>query len=124
MPYRTTWHERGILWEFYGDVTAQEIEEANDEFFRDERSGWAMYQIIDARRVTSVAWSDRDIRKTAAFDIGAQHTIKNVKVAYVSRDEEIISKLEQYVAISRRMNSSWQFKGFADIDDARAWATA
>ena len=122
MPYRTHWHERGILWEFYGDVTAQEIEEANDAFYRDARSDLAKYQIIDARAVTSVEWQDRDIQATAAYDIGAEATIKNVKVAYVAHDAGIMNKLEKYADLSRRLNSSWRFQGFDDIDEAKAWA--
>ena len=66
MPYHTNWEPRGIVWEFYGDVTAQEIEEANDNFYRDERSDTAKYQIIDATKVTSVEWSERDIKVIAA----------------------------------------------------------
>lgn len=124
MPYRTTWEKRGILWEFYGDVTAQEIEDANDEFYSDGRSDTAKYQIIDALKVTSVEWSERDIKVIAAYDLGAAHVIKNLKVAYVAVDEEFTVKLEKYIDISRKLNSSWQFKGFQEMSSARAWIGA
>ncbi|MAT97040.1 MAG: hypothetical protein CL608_07855 [Anaerolineaceae bacterium] len=124
MPYQTTWEKHGIMWEFFGDVTAQEIEEANDEFYRDGRSDTAKYQIIDALRVTSVEWSERDIKMIAAYDIGAARVIKNLKVAFVVVDKEFTDKLEKYMDISRKLNSSWQFKGFQDMNNARAWIDA
>lgn len=122
MPYRTEWKPHGIIWEFYGDVTAREIEAANAEFYGDARSDSAKHQIIDAGRVTSVEWNEIDISKTAGYDIGADRSVKNLRVAYVADDAEIISKLEKYIEISRNMNSSWQFKGFRDVAAARAWA--
>lgn len=121
MPYTTTWHDRGIEWTFSGDVTAAEIERANDEFFRDTRSDTARFQIIDARGVKSVEWQERDIKATAAYDIGAEVTLKNVRVAYVTSDDHIRSLMEKYVDISRRMNTSWRFKGFDHLDAAREW---
>lgn len=124
MPYRTHWHARGILWEFYGDVTAQEIEDANQEFYADARSERSTYQIIDVRQVSSLTWSDRDIKVTAAYDLGAESTIKKVKVAFVAVDDDIMAKLEKYADISRRLNSSWQFKGFDTIERASVWAMA
>lgn len=124
MPYRTNWEAKGIVWEFFGDVTAQEIEEANAEFYGDERSDLAKYQIIDAMGVTSVEWSERDITATVAQDIGAAHKIEDLNVAYVARDKEIIAKLEKYIDLARSLNSSWQFKGFPDISSARAWVVS
>lgn len=124
MPYRTMWEPNGIVWEFYDDVTAQEIEDANDEFYGDPRSDRARYQIIDAANVTSVEWTERDITVAAAYDIGAEHAIKHLRVAYVARNPEIVSKLEKYIEIARKLNKTWQFQGFADVSEARKWVEA
>jgi hypothetical protein len=121
MPYKTVWEDRGIVWHFEGDVTAAEIEAANEEFYVDERSDRARYQIIDALQVTSVEWSDQNITEAAAMDMGAEASIKRVRVAYVATDALIISLLEKYVDISRMMNTSWQFKGFGELSIAKAW---
>ena len=121
MPYRTHWKENGIVWEFYGDVTAQEIERANAEFYRDARSDEAKYQIVDARDVASVEWQERDIKTVAAYDLGASRTLRNVRVALVADDGEIMEKLDRYADLSRRLNSSWQFERFETLEPARAW---
>ena len=124
MPYRTIWEPVGIVWEFYGDVTAEEIQNANNEFYEDARSDKAKYQIIDALKVKSVEWNEIDISVVAAHDIGANHSIKDLNVAYVADDDEIISKLEKYIEISRRMETSWRFMGFKSLKDAKEWATS
>lgn len=109
---------------FQGFVSAEEIEVANQEFYNDPRSDRAKYQIIDAREVTGVEWSDRDIAATAAHDLGASQVVQHVRVASVSKDPAIIEKLDKYTEILRRMNSSWQFATFGDIEVAREWAGA
>jgi hypothetical protein len=122
MPYSTKWEEKGIYWKFDGYVTAEEIEKANSEFYVDDRSDNAKYQIIDALDVTGVEWNDVNIKEIAAMDKGASFLINNIKVAYVSTDENVTSKLEKYIEISRILNSSWKFKGFRTIFSALNWA--
>ena len=121
MPYQLTWRENGIHWQFYGDVTAREISVANEEFFRDERSDSAKFQIIDVRDVSSVEWNENQIKETAAHDRGAESFIKNLKVAYISKEPRIISKLEKYIEISKKLHTSWNFKGFEDFESAKVW---
>lgn len=124
MPYSMSWEEKGVVWEFSGEVTAQEIEEANTAFYNDERSDLAKYQIIDAREVDCVEWEEREIKKTAALDVGASKMIRNVRVAYVAHSPEIADRLEKYAEITRRLNSSWQVEGFSTMEEAGAWVTS
>jgi len=123
MPYQTYWEKRGILWEFHGAVTADDIAQANVEFYTDSRSDFAQYQIVDTTRVTDLEWSDADIRSMAAHDIGATYALKQMKVVWVAIDPMIDEKLEAYAQLSRRLNSSWEFKGFRSLKEARDWLT-
>jgi hypothetical protein len=124
MPYRTIWEANGLIWEFYGLVTAREIESANDEFYRDLRSDTAKYQIIDTRRVTDIEWSETDIKITAAYDIGATHTIEKLKVVLVATNQTVIEKMEKYTEISRQLESSWEFASFRTMEEAKNWVEA
>ncbi|TBW29194.1 hypothetical protein [Gramella sp. KN1008] len=121
MPYKTTWEANGIVWRFYGDVTAEEIEAANDEFYRDERSDISTYQIIDVLEVNDVEWTDMDIKEMAAQDKGASLLLNRIYVAYISNKEAVTHVLEKYIEISQMLNSSWKFKGFTDMESARDW---
>ncbi|MCG9972377.1 hypothetical protein [Christiangramia crocea] len=121
MPYKTNWEPHGIIWKFYGYVTAEEIEEANNEFYTDERSDDSRYQIIDALEVTNVEWNDVDIKEIAAQDKGASFLLHKLKVAYISKDEKVTAVLEKYIDISKILNSTWKFKGFNDLNSAKRW---
>ena len=122
MPYRLAWEPRGVHFEFFGRVTAKEIEFANEDFYGDSRSDTTRYQIIDALRVESVEWQMPDIQSVAAHDLGASQSISTMRVAYIARQPEVTEKLERYIEISRRLNTRWTFKGFTDFASARAWA--
>jgi len=125
VPHITEWEPEGILWTYSGHVTADEIMAANMEFYDDLRSELARYQLVDAREVTSLEWDPTEIAKTAAFDKGAEATtVKDVRVAYVTLDPAIRGKIERYADISRQLETSWEFRGFEDLDAARAWATS
>ncbi len=121
MPYTTSWEANGIVWMFSGHVSAEEIQRANDEFYKDPRSDTAKYQLIDALNVDSVEWQEADIKEIAAMDAGAGQVIRNLKVAYVSNNKEISEKLEKYIEISRILNKSWSFRGFDRIAAALDW---
>ncbi len=121
MPYYTNWKKDGIIWKFYGDVTADEIERANNEFYENEGSDFAKYQIIDTLDVKSVEWNDIDIKKIAALDKGASIMINKLRVAYISNDEKVIKILEKYTEISRILNSTWEFRSFAETKPAIEW---
>lgn len=121
MPYKTTWNQNGILWQFSGYVTAAEIEKANIEFYSDERSDNATCQIIDATRVTEIEWNDIKIKEMAAKDKGASLLLPKMKVAYISNNSTIHEVLKKYIEISRRLNSNWEFKGFSNQDEAFTW---
>lgn len=124
MSYNTVWEQQGIVWTYGGHVTAREIEQANEAFYNDDRSERARYQIIDALRVRSVEWNDRNIKVAAAYDIGAETVVKHVKVAYVATAPDIIAKMEKYVELARTLNATWQFRGFRDLAAARAWVAS
>lgn len=121
MPYKTKWQDNGIVWSFYGQVTAEEIETANYEFYTDERSDEAKYQIINALEVTTVEWNELKIKEMAAQDKGASFLLNRLKVAYVSNNRKVTSVLEKYIEISRMLNSSWKFKGFNELKPAIKW---
>lgn len=121
MPYRTIWEEHGVCWEFYGYVSAEEINEANEEFYRDYKSKNASYQLINTLETTDVEWRELDIVEVSAKDLGASRVLPNLKVAFVANNDEVWTKIEKYVGISAMMNSTWTFMGFENLEEARSW---
>lgn len=121
MPYKTTWKPNGIFWQFYGYVTAKEILQANTEFYSDERSDNTHFQLIDTRQVDDIEWNELKIKEIAAQDKGASLFLPKMKVAYIYRKPEIQQVLVKYIAISRLLNSNWEFQGFSDLEQALSW---
>lgn len=121
MSYQTNWGSTGITWVFYDDVSAAEIRRANEEFFLDQRSETARYQIIDARRVNYLEWKEQEIKETSAIDFGALPVIPDLKVAFVATKPEVILAIDKYLEVSKRLNSSWHFEKFQYLQDAQQW---
>lgn len=124
MPCRTTWEKHGILWEFYGEVTGREIDHVNDRFVKDARRHDVSYQLIDALGVTGTDWTARDAHLIAAKDFGANLKVKDLKLAFVATDPGFVALVEEYVKQSQDMVSSWSFRLFDDLAEARAWIDA
>lgn len=121
MPYESTWSLTGVYWRYYGVVSYQEIQAQNWEFYSNPKSDTTKYVLIDALEVTGLDWPQDEIKKIAAFDVGGSSTIKNLKMAFVSDSEDVINKIAEYVEILIRQNTSWQFKLFETIREARQW---
>lgn len=121
MPYRTIWEKEGVMWEFFGDVTALEIKTANEEFFKDPRSKTAKYQIVNALRTVELEWQPLDIVEMSLNDVAGSRTNNSLKLAFVTNKDKIQMKIEKYVDISRTLNSDWKFRGFETLNEARQW---
>ena len=121
MPVRTTWEAHGIRWEFYGQVAGEEIDRVNNEFLQDPRSEQAKYQIIDARGVTGTDWNARDAHLIAARDFRATRMVRRLRLAFLTTDPDFGALVDEYVAISRDLDTSWEFRRFDDMPSARAW---
>jgi len=121
MPFNTIWEEDGIKWEFYGHVTADEIEKANGLFFNDPRSETAKYQIVHTLQTESVEWKPVEIVDITFLDVAASQSGLQLKIAYIADKEKIRKKIEKYIEMSRHLNTNWQFKGFKDEEKARKW---
>jgi hypothetical protein len=121
MPHRTIWEKEGVIWEFYGHVTAREIADANEEFIGDPRSKNAKYQIVDAINTIELEWNPLDIVEMSVNDVAASRSLNNLKLAFLTNSDKIREKVEKYVNISRNLNSDWKFRGFNSLDEAREW---
>lgn len=121
MTCKTTWEPHGILWEYSGEVTGDEIDTVNSRFFRDERRFDVDYQIIDASRVTGTDWNARDAHLIAAKDFGVQQEVEDLKLAFIVEEESFAALVDEYILISERLETTWEFRRFDTVAEARAW---
>jgi hypothetical protein len=121
MPCKTTWESHGILWKYHGEVTGDEIDTVNSRFFKDERRFDVGYQIIDASGVTGTDWNARDAHLIAAKDFGVQQEVQDLKLAFIATEPAFSALVDEYIAISERLETTWEFRRFDTIEDARKW---
>lgn len=121
MPCKTTWEAHGILWEYHGEVTGDEVDTVNSRFFRDERRHDVDYQIIDASGVTGTDWNARDAHLIAAKDFGVQREVQDLKLAFIVTEAAFSALVDEYIAISERLDTTWEFRRFDTVEQAREW---
>ena len=124
MPHTTTWEEDGIYWQFYGVVDAKEYFETDAELYNDPRSDHIKYWIWDGANIEELAISDIHAELIAATDWAATEHNQKVKGAMIVKDAGIQNLMELYIKTSKEFESSWQFKIFDNLEEARQWVSS
>lgn len=123
MPLEIVWEPKGVVWKLTGDIAYWEIEAENDRLYSDERSDFIKYQLIDASEITSLDVSEQQSRQIASIDCGASHSIKSLKVAFVTSHPEVRNHFQDYIKTCTGLDIGWQFAIFDGVEQAREWLT-
>ena len=121
MPFKTTWEDCGVFFDFSGVVTAQEIKNVQELFYGDSRSDSSKYILFDISSIEQLVIEEKDISFFAARDAGASKSVLSLKVALIAKDQNMKSILQKYIEFSLEMNKNWTFEIFDDIIAARKW---
>lgn len=121
MPYTTTWEANGIFWKYSGVVTDSDVLEANYEFYRDDRSDTAKYQIVDGLEITDFDISEDLLERLAIMDTESSRRIRGVKVALVGTGVTIRASFQSYADAAQEHGANWWVELFDDVDSARRW---
>ena len=119
MPYETHWSDRGVHWRYYGDVRAAETRIADAEFYGDERSDRAIYQLIDLREVTRLDFPPHDQQLTAAIDGAASISTPAVRGAFIVPDGRFNEALAIYLELINK--TTWSARTFTNLEEALGW---
>lgn len=121
MPHITTWDPTGIKWQFHGAVTSEEVNEANREMYEDPRFDSIKYFIWDMSNVEKLIENELDINKPAATDLGASHINKNIRGVLVANEGHVYDSCNNYIKLSKKLNTTWKLKLFNDNESALKW---
>lgn len=121
MPYRAKWEDRAVCWEFFGEVTLDEVNQADDEMFSDPRFDRLRYYLWDGTRVERFVGSEKEVMYTVATNLGAAQTVKHIKGALVATLPSLRENITRYIDISRSAKSTWELRLFDNLEAARAW---
>jgi hypothetical protein len=62
MPYTTTWEDHGVIWNYSGFLTGNELLHSNLEIFGDERFDDLRYQIVDLTAIEGMDVTEKHMR--------------------------------------------------------------
>lgn len=121
MPHKTTWEDKGINLQFYGDITTDEVEQSTAEAYGDHRFDDIKYFIWDMTDAESLITDEAHVESTAAESWAASTYKTSLKGAIVSNDNDICKFIEHYIATSSKMENPWELKLFSNTKDATKW---
>jgi len=121
MPHITTWDSTGIKWQFHGAVTSEEVDEANREMYEDSRFDFIKYFIWDMSNVEKLIKNKLDNNRPVATDLGASHINKNIRGALIANDGHVYDSCNNYIKLSKKLNTTWKLKLFYDNESALKW---
>lgn len=121
MSHITKWEPTGVKWQFHGTVTSEEVDEANREMYEDPRFDSINYFIWDMSNVEKLIKNKLEINKPAATDLGASRTNKNISGALVANEGHVYDSCNNYIKMSKKLNTTWELKIFKDNESALKW---
>ena len=121
MAFRTSWEGNRFFAEFSGDVPATEISAVNHEFTGDSRFDSVRSAIWDMSRISQLTMPRNDIEYAAAIDIGAAVVRPSLMGAIIVREGHVKELVEEYLAVTRETDHSWDTRIFDNLNAAEKW---
>lgn len=124
MLYKLTWNKEGTVAEFFGKISLDTILEVDQKHYNDPRFDEIRYELYDFTQADLSGVYICDVQVPAAYDYGASHINRYIKVASVATDPHAIELCKHYINVSKGINSSWSFGIFEDRESALKWCTS
>ncbi|MGB4065097.1 MAG: hypothetical protein WBK19_14830 [Azonexus sp.] len=121
MPHRINWTNCNFEAEFFGEVSAAEIDVVNMVFCGDDRFDMVRTSIWDMSRITKLTMELSEIEYAAAIDKGASKSKASLKGAIVVPGGHVRQLVESYLSISNELDNEWDTRLFDNIESARKW---
>lgn len=119
MPYEISWKDKGIIWTFYGVVTAGETRQASLDILGDPRFVDLHYQIVDISTVEQFNLTSEDMDEAGALDEAATLSNLRIIVAVVAASDDAMKIAKMYKSAMRQ--AKWPVEIFRTMDDATEW---
>jgi hypothetical protein len=95
---------------FFGEFNSKVNDSANNEFYTNPKSDHVKYIIWDLSKVEKVNFNSFDTVFPVIRDKISSHRLPNVKMGFVTSDEELKLLCKKYICESIEMGSTWKFK--------------
>jgi hypothetical protein len=112
----------GFILTFKGDVTIQELNQANSAIHQHPNFDIHRYQIVNFLDADLSSVTENDGRIPAQLDSIAARKNENVNVAFVAQGAHTLRVVEGYLSAAQASNKKWKFRAFSTFVDALAWS--
>ena len=119
MTFNINWDKEGVYVKFRGNVTAQELIDANNYVISNANFDTINYQIFDFLHIDDFNISSYDISIIGTMDKSQSDFKKEMKVAVVTQDDyvrEVITEYDQLMS-----GTNWITRIFSSIGNANSW---
>jgi hypothetical protein len=120
MPYQISWEDRGVVMQYSGRTSDEEIEEAVRIAQADGRFDRLLYDLHDFQRCESFTFTPSKIQEMAAIDAVAAESLplRKMAIAVVTDSPNVSASVNAYVNSNFNVHN---LRIFSSIEDARAW---
>ncbi|MDQ8204050.1 hypothetical protein [Pelagicoccus sp. SDUM812003] len=123
MPYRLTWERRTVFFDYFGDVTSQDLLESNQIVYGDERFDKLLWQVVSFEKAEAISHSAAYVKRIAYMDKAAARSNPNITVAFVGNSPALDQIGSEYIDVASE--PAWDVVHFSTLDEAKAYiATA
>lgn len=116
MSYNNKWEENGLLRDFTGHITGQEVLNSNLSMHGDARFYNIKYIINDFTQIETFEVTDIDIAEIVVIDNVAALSKHQLKIIIVATDETLLKWINLY--IKKMENSPFECVIFNNVKDA------
>ena len=122
MPYTLSWESEGVVCQFSGIVSDEDLLTCNDDIYASPHLPEMKYQIVDFSTIEKFDVSSPTIRRVASSDRVASEVNPDVKVAIITSGPYMRGMSNMYALSHEAEGGSWDTEVFDGEEDARAWA--
>ena len=121
MTFNINWEKQGVYVKFRGNVTAQDLIDANNYVISNAQFDTIEYQIFDFLHIDKFNVSSYDITIIGVMDKSQTDFKKDMKIAILTQDDyvrEIIAEYDHLMA-----DTDWVTQIFPNIDSVNLWVS-
>ena len=122
MPGRVCWSDGGATKEFWGHLTYEDIQAADNALFGDYRFDGIHYLLIDCMNVEETLLDEDMIDVLSHTDHVANSYKRKLKLGFACSLPALTEQFMKYIGNSRALGNSWDIQLFTDLQSAAAWA--
>lgn len=121
MAYQISWLERGVVLDFVGDISIEEIDQAGQALYDNERFLSCRYQLFNFDLADLSGVTLEQIRNTAQVDTEASSKYPTPSLAVVSRQAIADALIFHYKQAAEGLQIKWDIRIFKTTEEAYRW---